>query len=523
MEERCMAQERSSWKSNFGFLLAAVGSAIGLGNIWRFSYMAHQYGGGAFLVPYVVALLVAGIPIMIIEYGLGHRERGASPLCFARVRSQLEWLGWWMPVVAMFGIMLYYSVVIGWAVNYLFYSFNLSWGDDTQTFFLTQFLQLSASASEFGGVRVPIVFATLFVWVLCWLICFRDIRHGIERASVLFMPVLFILTIIMVLWSVSLNGAPDAIWNHYLHADWSKINIFTTDANARNEAGKVWAAAFGQIFFTLSLGFGIMITYASYLPARSNIAKNAYVTCFINCFYSFLAGFAVFGVVGFLAQSQGVAFEEAIKGGPQLAFVVYPKVISLLPSLNILFGVIFFLVLIIAGLTSGVSLIEAFTCAVTDKFDWPRERVVTAICIAGFLGSLVFTTRGGLYLLDIVDHFITNYGLVMGGLLECLIIGWVLKASVLRKHINRSGTRLPVIWDILIKYTTPAILAYLLYLSLIGDLRDNYGDYPTDQLVFYGVGWMLVCLIVALCLTFSPWKPTKRKRRHRPEEDQLLV
>jgi len=158
-----MPQGRSSWKSNFGFLLAAVGSAIGLGNVWRFSYMAHQYGGGAFLVPYVVALLVAGIPIMIIEYGLGHRERGASPLCLARVRGNLEWLGWWMPVVAMFGIMLYYSVVIGWAVNYLFYSFNLSWGDDTQSFFFTQFLQLSESPSELGGIRVPIVFATLFV------------------------------------------------------------------------------------------------------------------------------------------------------------------------------------------------------------------------------------------------------------------------------------------------------------------------------------------------------------------------
>jgi len=337
------------------------------------------------------------------------------------------------------------------------------------------------------------------------------------------MPVLFILTIIMVLWSLSLNGASDAIWEHYLHADWTKINIFSEDAAVRHEAGEVWAAAFGQIFFTLSLGFGIMITYASYWPAKTDIAKNAYATCLINCCYSFIAGFAVFGVVGFLAQNQGVAFEEAIQGGPQLAFVVYPKAISLLPSMNVLFGVIFFLVLIIAGLTSGVSLIEAFTCAVTDKFDWPRERVVTSICVVGYLGSLVFTTRSGLFLLVIVDHFITNYGLVIGGLLECLIIGWILKASTLRKHINRGGTRVPVIWDILDRYTTPAILIYLLYLSLTADPRDNYGDYPTDQLVIYGGGWMLVCLIVALVLTFAPWKPAKLKRRHRPEEDQLLV
>ncbi len=115
-----MSENRSIWKSNIGFLLAAIGSAIGLGNVWRFSYMAHEHGGGAFLVPYLVALVVAGVPIMIIEYGLGHREKGSSPLSFIRINKRFEWLGWWMPVVAMFGIMLYYSVIIGWCINYLF-------------------------------------------------------------------------------------------------------------------------------------------------------------------------------------------------------------------------------------------------------------------------------------------------------------------------------------------------------------------------------------------------------------------
>ena len=191
--------------------------------------------------------------------------------------------------------------------------------------------------------------------------------------------------------------------------------------------------------------------------------------------------------------------------------------------MNVLFGVIFFLMLVIAVLTSGISLIEAFACAITDKFDWSRGRVVTAVCAFGFLGSLVFTTRGGLYLLDIADHFITNYGLVTGGLLECLIIGWILKASVLRKHVSRLGTVIPPLWDILVKFITPAILIYLLYLSLTGDLAENYSGYPTDQLILYGVGWMLVCFVVALALTFVRWKPEKLKRRHRPEEDELLV
>ena len=179
--------------------------------------------------------------------------------------------------------------------------------------------------------------------------------------------------------------------------------------------------------------------------------------------------------------------------------------------------------LIIAGLTSGVSLIEAFACAITDKFDWPRQWVVTIICAAGFLGSIIFTTHGGLYVLDIADHFITNYGLVLGGLLECIIVGWVLKATVLRKHINRHGKKIPLLWNFLIRYTTPAVLCYLLYLSLEGDLDKTYGGYDSDQLIIFGVGWMIICFVVALGFAFSKWKPDKLKRRHRPEEDELLV
>jgi NSS family neurotransmitter:Na+ symporter len=363
----------------------------------------------------------------------------------------------------------------------------------------------------------------MFVWFVCWVICYRDVRHGIEKASLVFMPLLFIITLIIVGWTSSLEGAADGILGHYLSADWSKINIFAADQATREAAGDVWAAAFGQIFFTLSLGFGIMITYASYLPEKNDIGKNALITCVVNCTYSFIAGFAVFGIVGFMAHSQGVPFEEAIKGGPQLAFVVYPKAISLLPSLNGFFGVLFFLMLVIAGLTSGVSLIEAFTCSVTDKFSWPRKKVATGVCILGFLGSIIFTTKGGLYLLDIADHFITNYGLVVGGILECIIIGWFLKTKVLRDHINRFGLGVHRIWDFFIKYTTPAVLLYLLYLSIKGDLAENYEGYKTTHLLLYGVGWLTICLVVAIVLSLLPWKSDKLERRHQPGEDQLLV
>ncbi|MDA3970612.1 MAG: sodium-dependent transporter [Desulfobulbaceae bacterium] len=518
-----MSSSRGQWQSNMGFLLAAIGSAIGLGNVWRFSYMAHQYGGGAFLVPYIVALIVAGLPIILLEYGLGHQEKGSSPLSFRRIGPRYEWLGWWMPVVAMFGIMLYYSVIIGWCFNYLVYAITMAWGNDPQAFFFNDFLAISPSAAEIGGFRPQILMSTALCWFLCWLINFRDVRHGIEKASKIFMPSLLILTFILVGWTLTLDGAKEAIFSHYLSTDWSKINIFSADVASRINAREVWVAAFGQIFFTLSLGFGIMITYASYLPKQNNIGRNALITCIVNCCYSLIAGLTVFGVVGFMAKTQGLPFAEAIKGGPQLAFVIYPTAISLLPAYNHLFGILFFLILCIAGLTSGVSLIEAFTCSLTDKFNWPRKKVVTGVCGAGFMGSLIFTTNGGLYLLDIADHFITHYGLIVGGLLECLIIGWILKSATIRNHLNTSGSAIPLVWNFCVRYTTPVILLCLVYFSVTGDLQKNYGGYATPQLLMYGGGSLLLCGTVALAFTLYPWDKRKLQREHQPEEDDLLI
>lgn len=514
-----MDGKRALWGSTLGFLLAAIGSAIGLGNIWRFSYMAYKQGGGAFLIPYIVALIAAGIPLMILEYTLGHREKGSSPLAFARISPSMEWVGWWMPIVALFGIMLYYAVIIGWCINYLFFSLNLSWGADPEAFFFNNFLQLKTTAFAWGGVRIPIVLSTFVVWFICWIIGFREINHGIEKACMVFMPLLFVLTLILTGWTLSLDGAGSAVLREYLNPDWDRINPFVDWSNLG-----VWSAAFGQIFFTLSLGFGIMITYASYLPRKTDIVGNALWTSCMNCLYSFIAGFAVFGIVGFMAISKGVPFDQAIRGGPSLAFVVYPEAISQLPFGNRLFGVMFFLVLVMAGLSSGISLIEAFTCSIIDKFNWPRKKVITAICAAGFAGSIMFTTRAGLILLDIADHFITHYGLVLGGVLECVLVGWLLKARQARRHVNDAGgVRLSILWDVAVRYITPLILVILIVESLIRELRAPYEGYDIDALLVFGAGWLIVSAAVAVAFTFYPWDPAKLSHKHRPEDEHLLT
>ena len=510
--------KRSVWGSKVGFLLAAIGSAVGLGNIWRFGYMAYENGGGAFLVPYAVALVLAGIPLMILEYALGHREKASPPLAFARVSRKWEAIGWWMPVVAFFGITLFYAAVIGWCMNYFVFSFNQAWGADTSAFFMDTFLQVSDSPFNLGGIRWPILAGTALTWGISWAICYREVNHGIEKASMVFMPLLVVLTLVLVGWSLQLPGAWAAIKEHYLSAEWAKINPLTTGGS------KVWVAAFGQIFFTLSLGFGIMITYASYLPKKTDIVGNALITSVLNCLYSFITGFAVFGTIGFMAASKGVKFEEAITSGPGLAFVVYPEAINQLPAGQTLFGLLFFLVLIMAGLSSAISLVEAFCCSLIDKFSFSRKKTVTVVCLMGCLGSVVFTTRAGLWILDIVDHFINNYGLITGGIVECLLVGWVLKAAVARRHVGRvGGLKLSRFWDVLVRFITPAILIVVIGFALYSEFSGNYGDYSSVALLCFGVGWLVAAAVISVILMRYPWSNKKLIHDHEPEEDHLLV
>ncbi len=487
-------QPRAQWKSHIGFILAAIGSAVGLGNIWRFSYLCYKNGGGAFLVPYIIALVVVGIPLMTLELGVGHKMRGSSPLSFARINRKWEWCGWWAVICAMFGIMLYYSVVIAWCLNYVFFSFSLAWGEDPNGFFFGEYLKLSDGPFNLGSISIPILGALLAVWFLCWVVVYYGVEKGVERANKIFMPLLLVLILVLVGWSVNLEGAAKGI-AVYLTPDFSLLS-----------QPHIWIDAFSQIFFTLSLAFGIMIVYASYLPRKANLAKDAVIIAIGNSLFSLVAGFAVFGTLGYMATIKGVEVSEVVKESIGLAFVAYPQAISLMPNFAEVFGVIFFVSLVIAGLSSGVSLVEAFSSAMIDKYGFQRKTVVTFTCVIGFLGSLVFATQGGLFWLDIVDHFITHYELVIIGLLECLVIGWVLKAEVLRQYMDDvSSTNLPKIWDFCVKIMVPVVLVVLLVNDLKTEFAEPYEGYPVSALVFLGVGWPLVGLIASIIISKAPW------------------
>ena len=492
-----MASEREQWQSRFGFLAAAIGSAIGLGNIWRFSYVCYDNGGGAFLIPYLVALLTAGIPILILEFALGHRLRGSAPAALRRAGRGWEFLGWWAVVFVMFGIELYYTVIIGWCVNYFGFSFTLAWDTQEGTgAFFNSFLQLGKSPWDMGLPVPAIVVGLAIVWGLNWVITARGVQKGVEVACKVFMPLLFILTLVLVIRGVTLPGA------------WNGIAVYLKPDFAKLKEPKVWMDAYGQIFFSLSVGFGIMIAYASYLPKDADISTNAVITGVVNCVYSFVAGFAVFGTLGFMAGKLGKPVTAVVSEGTTLAFKVYPEAISQMPGMPQVFGAIFFLTLIVAGLSSSISIIEAFTSAVLDKFQISRFWTASALCVIGFFGSLIFAMRGaGLFWLDIVDHFLNSYGLVTVGVLECVLAAVVFGPKLLRKHINAtSKLKIGVWWDACVCFVSPVILLVMLEVSIMHELRKPYGGYSESAIRYIGFGWILRTLIIAWVIFSLPWK-----------------
>jgi len=338
-----------------GFLLAAIGSAVGLGNIWRFPYTAATNGGGAFLVPYLFAIITAGIPILILEYTIGKTYRSGAPSALARINRKFEWLGWFQVMIA-FVITVYYTAIIVWVISYIGFSTTLAWGADPTGFFL-EYIGLTSSALDFGGIQGNLVLPFVIIWAVTAFVMYRGISKGIELACKIALPVLLLLTLIIVIRGITLPGAVDGL-NYLFTPNWDRI----FDSS-------VWVAAYGQVFFSLSIAFAIMIAYSSYLPKNTDVVNSAFITATANHGFELFAGIGVFSVLGYMAFSQGVPVEEVAAGGVGLAFFVFPAAISAMPALNGFIGVCFFGALLFAGFTSLISIIQAVITGISDKFE----------------------------------------------------------------------------------------------------------------------------------------------------------
>lgn len=467
--------EKAYWPSNWVFILAAIGSAAGLGNLWRFPFLAYEHGGAAFVVAMIIANLLIGIPLLALETGLGQMMQKGAADAFGAIKKSFRFLGW-MAIVMGFMVLSYYMAVVGWGLNYLGSAFTLAWGSDTQGFFLNEILQLSPGVEQVGGFSWPVVTGFLIAWILVYFIVWRGVK-GISKVVVWTATLPFIVLALLILRAVTLPGAGAGLELFFV-PDWSAL--LSTE---------LWLAAFSQVFFSLSLAFGIMIAYGSLKKRESEMLNGVAWITVGNFAVSIMSGVVVFATLGYMALQQNVPVAEVVAGGPALVFIVIPQAINLLPALNALVAVLFFGAVLLLAIDSAFSLLEAVTTTIRNRFPGASVKkiaFVTSLC--GVVAGLIFTTKAGLYYLDIMDHFIVNYGLVIVGILEAVIVAYFWKGDELKKFIQEhSSWRMGVWWDFSIKFFIPVFLTIFLVVNIVNELKAPYEGYPVSAIIWIGV------------------------------------
>ncbi len=502
------SKSREAFGGRWIFILAAMGSAVGLGNIWRFPYIAYENGGGAFIIPYLVALLSAGIPLLFFDYALGHRFKGSPPLTFRRLAKWTETIGWWQVLICVV-IGVYYAAILGWSTMYIFFSMNEAWGDDPNAFFFEDYLQVAETPAIDFTVVPGVFWPMLAIWVATLIILALGVRRGIGFASAIGIPVLVLMFLILVGIALTLPGAAMGL-----------NGLFTPNWAALLDPG-VWIAAYGQIFFSLSVGFGIMITYASYLKKRTNLTGSGMVVGFSNSGFEILAGIGVFSALGFMAQAAGVTIDEVVTSGIGLAFVAFPEIISQAPAgLGPIIGVLFFASLLFAGFTSMISILEVVISAVKDKLGWSRVTVVATFGVAAAIISLFgFGTTSGVLLLDVSDKFVNQFGIVAASFVAVVVVSWFLRRlDRMVNHLNKvSSFRLGGVYKFLIGILLPVVLGYTLISELVALLTadEPYGGLPNWYVNTFGWGMVIALIVIAFLLTLIPWpKDSALYREH---------
>ncbi len=449
--------ERDQWGSKFGFIMAAAGSAVGLGNIWRFPYITGQNGGGAFVIIYIFCVILIGVPLLFTEMGLGRYAGSSTVGAFKNTKANKFWM--LSPILALcisFFVLTYYAVIGGWAVGYIF----------------TSVFDVQITFAEF--VQNPTIVLPLFAafMVLTILIVLGGISGGIEKASKILMPMLFVLLLLVAIRSMTLDGAMEGI-KFYLIPDWSKVtpNTFLT--------------ALSQAFFSMSIGWGIMITYGSYLPKKANIIESGLYVGMMDAGVALLAGFMIFPAV--------FAFGMEPSQGPTLTFQVLPAIFAQIPFGHIIGG-LFFLLLSVAALTSSISILEVPASYFMDEKKWSRPKSAWVVGILAFVVGIPSaltaidgnffnemtmpwfqgTTVTGFF--DILDTVFGTFFIVVVALMTSVYVGWVLDINTVVKHIgegsegfNKSymGIVPSKVFVIMLKYVIPVVITLVL-LNMVG-------------------------------------------------------
>ncbi len=425
---------REHWNSRAGFVLAAVGSAVGLGNMWRFSYMAAENGGAAFVVLYLALTLLVGLPVMLAELTVG-RGAGRSPAQALAHFGGPRWrvLGW-LFVASGFLILSYYSVIAGWTLRYALSGLATGFAADAGA----RFDEISTGASAVGW---HLGFMVLTVAVVA-----RGVGGGIERLALVLMPALFLVVVGLAVYASTLDGG-HAGYAYYLTADFSEIWSL-----------EVMSEAAGQAFFSLSLGMGAILTFASYLGRDNHLPNESLVIAGADFAVAFVAGLVVFPLI--FAFGLQAAVGESTVGA---LFITLPTAFADMGTAGRVVGVLFMGALSVGALTSAISLLEVVTATAMDNFGWPRHRAAVVVGVA--IAALGIPAALDLDVLGVMDQIAGNVVLVLGGLVLALFVGWVMQDPVGEVRVGAEGVPWFFLWRLLLRTVVPLVLLIVLYQS----------------------------------------------------------
>jgi len=450
------SSKRDGFTSKFGIVAAAAGSAIGLGNIWKFPYIAGENGGGVFLVIYLIFIVLIGIPVMMSEFIIG---RKAKQNVFGAFR-QLSSHGFWkiigiMGVLAAFLILSFYGTIAGWTIEYLILAIKNGFANRSAEELNTMFDVFSTSIIK------PVFFQLIFMALTAYIVI-GGIKKGIEKYTKILMPLLFVIIIYLDITAISLKGGMDGL-RFLFQPDFSKLTA------------RCFIDALGHAFFTLSLGMGVLITYASYFQKETNLTETSISVASADTIIALLAGIAIFPAV--------FAFNAEPASGPGLVFMTLPNIFKLIPG-GYIFSILFFLLLGVAALTSSISILEVVVAYVSEEKNISRKKatILTTILITitGILCTLSFgplhnLKLGGFTIFDIFDKIASNILLPLGGMLISIFIGWKLKRHIITEELSNNGI-LKIgfvhIFLFLVRYLAP-IAIFFVFIHGIWELLIN--------------------------------------------------
>ena len=483
--------EQLQWDSTLSFILAMIGAAVGLGNIWRFSYVLYSNGGGSFFIPYFIAIAIMGIPFLFLEYGLGFSFKDSFSNILKSINSRFEYLAWIL-VLFVFIVVCYYIVIISWDLIYLVSSFTFSWGANPTVYF-TDFVGGSSNMANAGTILIPTSIGVIFIWLVLWLISHKDLDEGIGKVSRILIPSLFIMMALIVIYSLTLPGHMIGIDN-LLRPDWSSLlNI------------EIWLAAFAQIIFSLSMGQAIALTYASYLHEKSKLTDNVLLVVAANSFFEIFTALGVFSILGFMSLHSGIRLSNLVAEGTGLVFDVFPMVFNVMGPVARILAPLFFLAIFFAGITSALGLFEPMLSSVDHKFNLSRSKATAILTIVGCIISLMFTTGIGSYLIGIIDSFVNQFGILFLIGVQCIIFGWLYNIEDLIPILNENGhIKVGKKWAFLIRY----ILPVMIFGIWIYGLFDLFVKASTFELAIYLI---VIAAVLVFGLILTKLKPNENE------------